>query len=61
MDDEWRFNPEDPSKPDGEGNINNFIDTTTYIALSAQVESEQNMSGSLQESMIQQQKQMVPV
>lgn len=30
MDGEWRFSPEDPSIPDANGNINNFIDTTGF-------------------------------
>lgn len=39
VDGEWRFSPEDPTKPDAQGNINNYIDTTSYKALSKNVES----------------------
>lgn len=39
VDGEWRFSPEDPTKPDAQGNINNYIDTTNYKALSKNVES----------------------
>ncbi len=28
VDGEWRFNSEDPTTPDDQGNINNIIDTT---------------------------------
>lgn len=30
VDGEWRFSPEDPSIPDANGNINNYIDTTNF-------------------------------
>ena len=33
MDGEWRFSPEDPSVPDANGNINNYIDTTNFYPL----------------------------
>ena len=33
VDGEWRFSPEDPSMPDPNGNINNYIDTTNFYPL----------------------------
>jgi hypothetical protein len=30
VDGEWRFSPEDPTIPDANGNINNYIDTTNF-------------------------------
>jgi hypothetical protein len=33
VDGEWRFSPEDPSMPDANGNINNYIDTTNFYPL----------------------------
>jgi 5'-AMP-activated protein kinase regulatory beta subunit len=30
VDGEWRFSPDDPTTPDEQGNINNFVDTTNY-------------------------------
>lgn len=40
MDDEWRFNPEDQTKPDDQGNINNFIDLTKYEGMILNAEEE---------------------
>lgn len=33
VDGEWRFSPEDPTMPDNNGHINNYIDTTNYEPL----------------------------
>jgi hypothetical protein len=49
VDGEWRFSPEDPTKPDAQGNINNFIDTSNYQGLSKNVMSGR-MSGRISDS-----------
>lgn len=33
VDGEWRFSPEDPTMPDINGHINNYIDTTNFQPL----------------------------
>ena len=49
VDGDWRLSPEDPTKPDAQGNINNYIDTSNYKGLSKNVLSGSKEASTLVE------------